>query len=313
MSKKKNNNFLETDFENMVQNLNRISDDLLKAKWYFLATIAAVGIAYQRISDRTYFFISDSTYFPILITSAIANIIFWMIGEYIVSHGFLFRYIQTKVAKIEKIAYKQKQTESLKKLIRDPTEKGRYIRNSFLVLDYILPDQFLPLYWTTLWLIILNTGIGIKLCIWLSESTPNFPIFLLLCFSLFLIWKLLSYHFYKIRQFFTKTVRLQIVPACAKEKNFFHFSLHIFYGIPIGGILSYMTWLLEIKALPWYYWFVLPIFWPVVIAMMAHFQRILDILLDRERKLPLRKEGNKYVVQINRKIVWIYWLLYLVV
>ena len=307
MNIEKKENFLQTDFESMVENLNRISDDLLKAKWYFLATIAAVGIAYQRISDRTYFFISDSTYFPILITSAIANIIFWMIGEYIVSHGFLFRYIQTKVARIEKIAYNQ--IKSLEELIRNPVKKSKYIKCSFLNLEYVLPDQFLPLYWASLWLIILNTGVAI----WLSKLTPNFPIFLLLCFSLFLIWKLLSYHFYKIRQFFTKTVRLQIVPACGKEKNFFHFSLHIFYGIPIGGILSYMTWLLEIKALPWYYWFVLPIFWPVVIAMMAHFQRILDILLDRERKLPLRKEGNKYVVQINRKIVWIYWLLYLVV
>jgi len=299
MNIKEKKNFLKTDFESMVENLNRISDDLLKAKWYFLATIAAVGTAYLHISD--------STYFPILITSATANIIFWMIGEYIVSHGFLFRYIQTKVARIEKIVYNQ--IKSLDEIIRDPVKKSKYIKCSFLNLEYVLPDQFLPLYWASLWLIVLNTGVAI----WLLKLTPNFPIFMLLCFSLFLIWKLLSYHFYKIRQFFAQIAHLQIVPACAKEKNFFRFPLSVFHGFFGGGILSYLTWIFEIKALPSYYWLILPIFWPVVIAMIAHFQRILDILLDKERRIPVKKEGNKYVVQINTKIAWAYWLLYFIV
>jgi hypothetical protein len=85
-----NMKFLETDFQSMVENLNRISDDLLKAKWYFLATIAAVGIAYWRIYD------GDLPSYCFLIASAISNIVFWMIGEYIVSHGFCFAIFKQK-------------------------------------------------------------------------------------------------------------------------------------------------------------------------------------------------------------------------
>jgi hypothetical protein len=29
-----------------IENINRISDDLLKAKWYFLASLSAIGLAY---------------------------------------------------------------------------------------------------------------------------------------------------------------------------------------------------------------------------------------------------------------------------
>ncbi len=301
--------FLKADFQSMVENLNRISDDLLKAKWYFLATIAAVGLAYLRILKLTESKNLFHYSFLILITSAVGNIVFWMIGEYIVSHGFLFRYIQTKVAKIENIAYKGE--KNLEKLIRDPGKRSYYITNCFLSADYILPDQFLPLYLASFWLIILNTAVAISL--YSHKSTLSLTVFILVCFSLFLIWKLLSYHLYKIRQFLSRTVYLKLVPACAKEKDFFHFPFSVFYGLLPAGILSYLNWLLEIKAFPWYYWLILPVFWPVGLAIAAHLHRILDTLLDKERKLPVKREVNKYVVQIDRKIAWAYWLLYFIV
>jgi len=304
--------FLTTDHESMTENLNRISDDLLKAKWYFLATIAALGIAYWRIYSGSDSALRDLPCYSFLIVSAVGNIVFWMIGEYIISHGFLFRFIQAKVAKIEKIAYKS--IESLRIIIRDPTDETNYIRNCrYLSLDYILPDQFLPLYWASMWLIGINTGVAISL----YQSGMDLLVFLLLCFSLFLIWKLLMYHSYKIRQFLKKTAFIQFVPACAKEIDFFCFPLSPFYGLPLGIVLCYLSWIFEFQLLPWYYWIVLPIFWPLALAMAAHFCRILDVFLDNERSLSVQaiKEAHVYkcIVQVGRRIVWAYWLLYFIV
>jgi hypothetical protein len=60
----------------------------------------------------------------------------------------LFRYIQAKVAKIENIAYRAEKFKELRRLTygHNPTRIGKYIKNGHLSLDYILPDQFIPLY-----------------------------------------------------------------------------------------------------------------------------------------------------------------------
>ncbi|WP_456325269.1 hypothetical protein [Desulfonauticus submarinus] len=275
----KNMKSLTTDHQSTVtvKSFNRIGDDLLKAKWYFLAILTALGVAYR------YVFCEPLPFISLLVVGALGNIVFWMLGEYIVSQGFLFRYLQTKTISI--------------------------IKDGCLSLDYILPDQFMPLYWASLWAIILNTGTAI----YLYTTTPDLPIFIFLCFSLFLIWKLLSYHLYKIRQFLTKTISLKLVPACAEEKNFFRFPLSAFYGLPLGGGLSYLNWLFETKTLPWYYWLILPLFWPLGLAMVVHLRRGLDVLSDKERRLPIKMEGNKYVIQIDSKTAWAYWLLYFIV
>ena len=87
--------------KSLTDNLNHISDDLLKAKWFFLAAIAAVGIAYEKILS----ILANHTqiWFGFVAVCLVGNIIFWLISEYTLSHAFLFRFIQSKLAKIEQV------------------------------------------------------------------------------------------------------------------------------------------------------------------------------------------------------------------
>jgi hypothetical protein len=71
--------------------------------------------------------------------------------------------------------------------------------------------------------------------------------FLLICFSLFLIWKFLDYHLYKIRQFFRKTAFFKFVPDYEDSKNnnkknedkdFFRFPLSPLYYCCVLLILA---------------------------------------------------------------------------
>lgn len=181
------NQFLISDHESMVENLNRISDDLLKSYWHFLATIAALGTAYKYAYEHQEF---------IFVICLVGNIIFWLIGEYALSHGFLFRFIQTKMAKIEKQYY----TDAPK--IKDPTDISNFIATSndkkYLQMDHVIPDQFIPIYWASIWLLIINTVFAIFF--YTCEKSMLIKIALALS-SLLLIWKLYIYYLYKIKKF----------------------------------------------------------------------------------------------------------------
>jgi len=222
--------FITTDHESMIENMNRISDDLLKAYWYYLLALAALGTAYKTVFDLR----KDvpAQYFVVIVIIAlVGNIVFWKISEYAISHGFLFRYIQTKVAKIEKIMYPLHPYAALSVIIKDPTDFENFAKNYegdkanekgwILNMDHQLPDQFIPLYWAAMWLIVVNTVFAAIIC----RSNTGIYIFPFLLISLPFIMKLWRYYLHKIRQFVESNCDFTFdVQNCEKRPpNFFEF------------------------------------------------------------------------------------------
>ncbi len=238
--------FLIEDHKSMVENMNRISDDLLKAYWYFLATIAALGFSYKTILDfanklklssldsfeplndipldhiLTNFTFNGTVYTTIgpwifFAVCLIGNIVFWKIGEYATSHGFLFRFVQARAATIEKEAYNEDNNFSKKMglLASDPTEKKRWIKEikntKRLNIDHVLPDQFVPLYWASIWLIIINTVIACSLQLILSDGESLQWIFIYSISTSLLIWKHWEYTLHKIKQFFNNSCTFNFI------------------------------------------------------------------------------------------------------
>ncbi len=252
--------FLIEDHKSMVENMNRISDDLLKAYWYFLATIATLGFSYKTILDFANKhklssldsleplkgipldniltnFTFNGTVFDTLgswvffAVCLVGNIVFWKIGEYATSHGFLFRFVQARAAKIENIAYEESISvhSELRRLAKDPTDKKQWIsKENRLSIDHVLPDQFVPLYWASTWLIIINTAIAFTLQILLSKEAGLEWISPYVFVSSLLIWKHWEYTLHKIKTFFNKSCAFNFIEDAAyitggKCEEFFSF------------------------------------------------------------------------------------------
>ncbi len=236
----KSGEFLISEHKSLLDDLNKISDDLLKAKWHFIVAISAIALAYKFIIEDfkrltnfgTFPLIGDynfssaltslhidgnEVYFAFAIC-VVGNIILWLLSEYILSHGFLFRYIQGRAAVIEKIfnsgdnnlkVFKDK----YQNLIHDSFVKEEYIGlNNKLDPDLVIPDQFGPLYWASIWLMVLNSIFGFFVVhhfFELDQSTLSanwefsFPIFILT--SAFFVKKLLHYYLWKTRKLFEKS------------------------------------------------------------------------------------------------------------
>lgn len=231
--------FLKGYHEGLMDNLNHISDDLLKAKWFFLATIAAIGTAYFKI------FKSDKeNWFAFIAVCLIGNIIFWLLSEYTLSHAFLFRFIQSKLAKIEN-DFKEKSKDPATKeyfLFEDNEKKRRFGT------DYFIPDQFIPIYWASSWLIIINAIIATALLrrenIPLNIVNENLyinswtRILILLFLSMPFIWKLWTYHCYKLSKFIKENCNFKIV-TCKEGKCNDYFELpqkNVWIGLIIALI-----------------------------------------------------------------------------
>ena len=229
----------------LVENLNRISDDLLKVKWYFLASISAIGLAYSyvlkdnwSISGNMFEFIeyyfdlkfiatpfnqSNNSY-KIFIICIIANIIFWLINEYALSHGFLFRYIQAKASKKEKyfnsIYYYGRNNLYNDKLIKDPTDKAMFLNTNDkeLKVDYFIPNQFIPIYWATIWIILINSIFSISII----DNDCEHLKYVISIFVLTLIFKIIAYHIYKINKFITTLSIYNIFVSGKKGHDYFY-------------------------------------------------------------------------------------------
>ena len=163
-----------------INNLNHISKDLIKAKWLFLASIGSIGLGYHYAINEP----AHLNYIIIISLFTFGNLISWLIGEYILSHGFLFRFIQTKIAKAEKY---------YGELTNDPSHEDYFfieMGNSGqrkLSLRYFIPDQFVPLYWASVWSIILNTILALTLIKQVKCELPIFAMIYCPFLSLFLI------------------------------------------------------------------------------------------------------------------------------
>ena len=310
--------FLTEQHKTLTDNLNHISGDLLRAKWFFLATIAAVGTAYIKIISSTkvvwgstllcgFGQITESVegnWFALIIVCLIGNIIFWLISEYALSHAFLFRFIQSKLAKIEK----DFDTPGTSK---DPSELSYFIKENrgkiFPETDYIIPDQFVPIYWASSWLILINTLVMMAFVPDKTIPMNIIPVFIKInnwtrfLFFLFLsmpfIWKLWTYHCYKLNKFINEhcNFKIKYCPRSFKINIFKKFE-DDFFALPQLQSLFGIVMALLILIIYCFYQeeffiklavlFLLIAFWPVIFGFIIHFFRtIIRVDLPKLRGL----------------------------
>lgn len=314
---KKREEFLISSHESNVENLNCISDDLLKVKWYFLATIASIGIAYYYILKEISLCLRNDA---IYITFLIGNIIIFLISEYILSHGFLFRFIQSKIASIEE-EYGQKP--------KNPANVDYFLiaskRKPFMRLnyDYFIPDQFVPIYWATIWAIILNTISGLLLINNINKNNLNdSDIYLFISTALFMITKIWLYHLYKINKFVNENSNIKIYLFSLfsdTKRNFFDF--HIKYYLVVSIIILFIFYILSnFVALSNKLAFILipSLFWFPILYIFFHILKIMWVRLDFISPFfeLESNSSNEYIASykiINNGLLNLKWLLSLII
>lgn len=338
MNPKKLDDFFISEHSILIENLNRISDDLLKAKWYFLAAIASLGVGYSYIFQKTidsifiehYKIILKKSYelpFTISIFALflVGNIIFWLISEYIISHSFLFRYIQAKAAQKEfyfnnKISISNGKFKSKNKLfIRDPSNINKFVNikngTKFLNLDFFIPDQFIPIYWTSIWVIIINS----ILAIYLINDSDSFIIFFIPPLTLGFIFKILGYFIYKMNKFIYDDCTYRIF-----LKNYFNSKRKDFYSLP--NVLDYSSCGLIISFLPLpflifmnlsvpfmiYIFLIIWLLWFPILGVIVHFVKIFLQVPFWDLKGPLINiEARKIIIDIDNSLIGtIKWVTY---
>jgi hypothetical protein len=249
----------------------------------------------------------------------------FIINEYILSHGFLFRFIQANIANTESV-YLSKYPDVLDEdLIRDPRKITRFIINDKLCIDYFIPDQFIPIYWASIWAIIINGLFAIYMI-----ANHFCLVLLIIISSLFLILKFISYHMYKINQFINNFCNFIICHSFMdyKDKSFFRMPTQkdyfisglfflvifaaIFYGIYFGK-----SWCIK-----WNYSFfetsllilILYLLWFPLFGIFIHLIKLFDQCKGWEDIFP--KARGESIVEItfnnNRKLYWVFWLLFTV-
>lgn len=216
--------FYSSFHENLTGNINKISDGLLRAQWFSLATIAAIGTAYMNLVNSIK--CMELKAFGYLIVCLSGNVIFWLISEYALSHGFLFRWMQYRLAKIEKIFDLSG--------IKNPSEEKYFIIKNKLTnqlelrTDYFIPDQFVPIYWASTWFIVINTIISCFLNYRNDYLICHKWVWVLyILFSLPLIWKTWRYHCYKLNKFIEdeEICNFKIIHNNSSIDNFYKFPM----------------------------------------------------------------------------------------
>jgi hypothetical protein len=302
MEEKTKDEFYSDYHKSLTDNLNHISDDLLRAKWFFLATIAALGTAYMKVYDSTH---GEIKMWSFLIICLIGNIIFWFISEYTLSHAFLFRFIQARMAKIEKMF-------ELKGNTKDPSDDITFVRNDRLVIDNIIPDQFVPIYWASTWLIIINSIIGFILQTHYDPSKVVFQLWsyaiderLLYCalISVPFIWKLWTYYGYKLDKFINENCEFRIV--LDRHDYYFKFTFYqsfipCFLVIAIYLALIFCLKITAFDTHTFLFYAIIGYFWPVPLGLIIHFLRtILRVDLNKIFTPKVSMENGNYKVLLS--------------
>ncbi len=176
--------FIIQEHSTMLNNLNQISGQIKGFYWYFLASIGALGIGYKTIlADDIQRLCLGQKACLIIGICLISNIVFWLIGEYAVSHGFLYRFIQAKAARAQKKAWNSDF------LTKDSANASKYITTkgeaNYFYIDNLLPDQFVPIYFAATWMIYLN-GVFAILILWKVIVINIYMIIGIILFCLFL-------------------------------------------------------------------------------------------------------------------------------
>ena len=249
--------FLTSEHKSMLDDMNHISNQLKGFYWYLLATIGSLGIAYKcalgvltstEITSNQNVIATlhssspspDNKLIIVMLICFIGNLILWTICEYAISHGFLFRFIQTKTAKIEQLFnentfchFISNPLITLKKTLRDPSLKEQYFKDcseckykhekkcqeneTCLLIDHLLPDQFIPIYWGCLMLLFTNMVVLTFILSIYSSADSNFikngddALYWAGALSFPFIWKILTYYMYKTEKFISSTCEFKIL------------------------------------------------------------------------------------------------------
>jgi hypothetical protein len=298
MEEETKNKFFADYHRSLTDNLNHISGDLLRAKWFFLASIAAMGTAYMKICDT---YNNGIKTWGFLIICLIGNMIFWFISEYTLSHAFLFRFIQSRLAKIEKLFGSPGN-------IKDPTETRTFIKDDRLEIDYIIPDQFVPIYWASTWLIIINSITIFFLQDFYAHSKCSLHLWAYVAISVPFIGKLWTYYGYKLDKFIDENCDFKIVSG--KNEHYFKFPSgpsFILFFLSITVYLVFSLWLkkFEFDLNTLIFLGLIGYFWPVPIGIVIHFFRTFLRLDGCLRKIGIFspkviKENSNYRVRLPR-------------
>jgi len=303
MDEETKNKFYADSHRTLTDNLSHISGDLLRAKWFFLASIAAIGTAYMKICDTSNDGIKTQGFWIICL---IGNIIFWFICEYALSHAFLFRLMQARLAKIEK----HFDSNKLLGKTKDPTDKEKFIKGDRLEIDYIIPDQFVPIYWASTWLIIINSVTSFFLIDFYAHTEYSLHLWLysILCLAISVpfIHKLWAYYGYKLNKFIDENCEFKIVSE--DNKSYFKFPiLPSVIGCLLGIIvyLIFSLWLKKVGQDSLIFWVLIGYFFHVPIGLFFYLLRIfldLDEWLRKKFKLfspEVKKVNGNYEVKLS--------------
>lgn len=310
MNDRENDTFYIEHHRGLTDDLNQISNGLKRANWLFLASIAAIGTAYAKIYSAVAI-CSEQKFWATWAVCLVGNIVFWLITEYALSHGFLFRFIQSQLARIEtkfggpEFGLRVKDPTDHKEFIEEMEDKKLRIRH-----EQILPDQFVPIYWASTWLILINSAISF--CMEFSYEHYSLPksLWLNIVISAPLIWKLWTYYGYKIDKFLHEHCHLEfVVPAkrlwrCnlwPRNEHYFTFPV-----IPSLVGLASATILYDITCIPftsavvdwnWFmFWASVGYFFPVPLGIFLHVLHTI-LRLDLHKMPILRGFGAP---QINK-------------
>ncbi len=275
----------------------------------------------------------------VMLICLVGNLILWTICEYAISHGFLFRFIQTKTAKIERLFYANKfyhfRTNpliTLKKTNRDPSLKEQFFKDcdkcededttkckekenkTCLIIDHLLPDQFVPIYWGCLMLLV--TNMAVLAFILMIHAKPEFSFLKNKLYALSwagalsfpFIWKILAYYMYKTEKFITSTCEFKIL--LKNKKPFFSitklnawtmiFSALIgIVGFPFLNLINYGIMTIPIGIFSFYS---LPVFIAAIVFLLRNVFLLRKLI---EYKTPFDKNKNEYTYKGNfLKATW---------
>jgi len=280
-----NENFLSIYHQNLTDDLNQISAELMRAKWFFLATIGASGIAYWYLHSNLTLYVchnfiqsKELAHFQeigYLIVCLTGNIIFWLISEYSLSHAFLFRNIQARLIAIEG-------KFSVPRIFNDPTCIDKFVyydeadQKNRLVMEYMIPDQFVPIYWASTWLLIVNTSVSFLLQH--DHDIFKYESIFYVLISVPFIWKLWTYYCYKLNKFISETCSFKIIHKTTNGSYNDYYNLETFY-MSLAGSTFFVVGYLAYSFIPlifykeftfeWqriFIFFILGWFWPVYLG-----------------------------------------------
>jgi hypothetical protein len=173
--------------------------------------------------------------------------------------------------------------------IKNPTEVKRFIDcktgSSKLNVDFVIPDQFIPIYWASMWLMLINSIASFFLVRSYNTGSDQLVMFswLYVAGTFPLIWKLWTYHVYKIDKFMREHCEFVLVDSgldCRDEISLYRHRYFRVSALPsLVALIVAMAICVLMRGLSGVHWFML-------VGLIAYFFRVpLGILVHILRTL----------------------------